>query len=56
MSVVRPPTISEQVKEFWATYGDLISLVGAGFAGGISTYVFDYLKNRKKGGAPIEQK
>lgn len=54
MSVVRPPTISEQVKEFWGTYGALISLLGAGFAGGISTYVFDYLKNRKKKGAPIE--
>lgn len=55
MSVVRPPTISEQVKEFWSTYGALISLVGAGFAGGVSTYVFDYLKNRKKKGAPIEK-
>lgn len=55
MSVVRPPTISEQVKEFWSIYGALISLVGAGFAGGVSTYVFDYLKNRKKEGAPIEK-
>jgi hypothetical protein len=55
LSVVEPPTISEQVKEFWETYGDLISLVGAGFAGGISTIVFDYLKNRKKKGAPIEK-
>lgn len=55
MSVVRPPTISEQVKEFWSIYGALISLVGAGFAGGVSTYVFDYLKNRKKKGAPIEK-
>jgi hypothetical protein len=54
ISVVRPPTISEQVKEFWDTYGEVISLVGAGFAGGISTYVFDYLKNRKKKRAPIE--
>jgi hypothetical protein len=26
----------------------LISLVGAGFAGGASTVVFEYLKNRKK--------
>jgi hypothetical protein len=55
MSVIEPPSISEQVKEFWSTYGALISLMGAGFAGGISTYIFDYLKNRKKKGAPIEK-
>ena len=52
LSVVEPPTISEQVKEFWETYGGRHSLVGAGFVGGISTIVFDYLKNRKKKGAP----
>jgi hypothetical protein len=29
-------------------YGAMISIVGAGLAGGLSTYLFDYLKNRKK--------
>ena len=56
LAVIEPPTISEQVKEFWSAYGALISLVGAGFAGGISTYILDYLKNRKKTGAPIDDK
>jgi hypothetical protein len=56
LAVIEPPTISEQVKEFWSVYGALISLVGAGFAGGISTYILDYLKNRKKTGAPISDK
>jgi hypothetical protein len=48
MSVVEPPSVNERVKDFWSTYGSLVSLVGAGFAGGASTVVFEYLKNRKK--------
>ncbi len=48
ISVVEAPTISEQIKEFWSVYGAMISIVGAGLAGGLSTYLFDYLKNRKK--------
>jgi hypothetical protein len=56
LSVIEPPTLTEQVNEFWSTYGTLISLMGAGFAGALSTYLFDYLKNRKKSGAPIDNK
>jgi hypothetical protein len=48
VSVIEAPTISEQIKEFWSVYGAMISIVGAGLAGGLSTYLFDYLKNRKK--------
>jgi hypothetical protein len=48
ISVVKPPGIDQRIKEFWETYGSLISLVGAGFAGGASTIVFEHLKNRKK--------
>jgi hypothetical protein len=48
LSVIKPPTIEEKIKEFWDVYGDIISLLGAGFAGALSTYIFDYLKNRKK--------
>lgn len=48
ISVVMPPSIDQRIKEFWDTYGSLISLVGAGFAGGASTIVFEHLKNRKK--------
>jgi hypothetical protein len=53
LSVIKPPTMAEQIKDFWSAYGALISLMGAGFVGGLSTYIFDYLKNRKKSGAPI---
>jgi hypothetical protein len=56
LAVIKPPSISEQVKDFWSVYGALISLLGAGFAGALSTYIFDYLKNRKKAGAPINDK
>lgn len=55
LSVMKPPTTAEQIKDFWSAYGALISLMGAGFVGGLSTYIFDYLKNRKKSGAPIEK-
>lgn len=48
ISVIEAPTISEQIKEFWSVYGAIIAIVGAGLAGGLSTYLFDYLKNRKK--------
>ena len=48
ISVVEPLTIQEQLKDFWSVYGVPINLIGAGFAGGLATYLFDYLKSRKK--------
>jgi hypothetical protein len=48
ISVVEPLTIQEQLKDFWSVYGVPINVIGAGFAGGIATYLFDYLKSRKK--------
>jgi hypothetical protein len=48
ISVVEPLSIQEQVKDFWSVYGPLISLIGAGFAGSVSTYVFDRLRKRKE--------
>jgi hypothetical protein len=53
LSVIKPPTMAEQIKDFWSAYGALISLMGADFIGGLSTYIFDYLKNRKKSDAFI---
>lgn len=46
VTVIETETFSERVKEFWGVYGALISLIGAGFAGGVSTYLFDYLKSK----------
>jgi hypothetical protein len=34
--VVNPYPIEEHFKEFWDTYGAMISLVGGGFAAGLS--------------------
>jgi hypothetical protein len=48
ISVVEPLTVQEQVKDFWSVYGVPINVIGAGFAGGLATYLFDYLRSRKK--------
>jgi hypothetical protein len=48
ISVVEPLTVQERVKDFWSVYGPLISLIGAGFAGALTTHLIDYLKGRKK--------
>ena len=53
ISVVPPPSIDQRIKDFWSVYGSLISFAGAGFAGAASTFVFEYLKNRKSKSAPI---
>jgi hypothetical protein len=47
MTVTEPVTAQEHVKEFWSAYGGIISLVGAGFGGGLASYVLDRVKNRK---------
>ncbi|HYT44854.1 MAG TPA: hypothetical protein VEP90_21180, partial [Methylomirabilota bacterium] len=47
ISVIEPPSIDQRIKDFWSVYGSLISLVGAGFAGAASTFVFEYVKNHK---------
>ena len=46
--VTEPVTVQEQIKEFWGAYGGIISLAGAGFGGGLASYVLDRVKNRKK--------
>jgi hypothetical protein len=47
MTVTEPVTTQEQIKEFWGAYGGIISLVGAGFGGGLASYVLDRVKSRK---------
>ena len=48
ISVIEPLSIQEQVRDFWITYGSLISVVAAGFAGAIATYVLDRLRKRRE--------
>jgi hypothetical protein len=47
ITVTEPVTAQEQIKEFWGAYGGIISLAGAGFGGGLASYVLDRVKNRK---------
>jgi hypothetical protein len=47
LSVTEPLTVDDQVKDFWATYGGIITLIGAGFGGGLASFVLDKAKNRK---------
>lgn len=47
MTVTEPVTAQEHVKEFWGAYGGIISLIGAGFGGGLASYVLDRVKSRK---------
>lgn len=49
-SVLEPPSTPEMIKDFWSSYGTLVSLIAAGFVGGFSTYIFDYVRSRKKNG------
>jgi len=48
LSVVERPPFGEEFKNFWTTYGQVISLFGAGFAGGFSTHIMDRIKQRGK--------
>jgi hypothetical protein len=47
VTVTEPVTAQEQIREFWGAYGGIISLAGAGFGGGLASYVLDKVKNRK---------
>jgi hypothetical protein len=47
MTVTEPVSTQEQIKEFWGAYGGIISLIGAGFGGGLASYVLDRVKSRK---------
>lgn len=47
LTVTEPVTTQEQIKEFWSAYGGIITLIGAGFGGGLASYVLDRVKSRK---------
>ena len=47
VAVIEPPTFQEELKNFWAAYGSMITLIGAGFAGGLSSLFFEHIKERR---------
>jgi hypothetical protein len=48
ITVVDPPSLQDNFKEFWTSYGQVISLFVAGFLGAFSTHIIDVIKQRKK--------
>jgi hypothetical protein len=47
-TILEKPSIQEEFKDFWNTFGDPISLIAGGFVAGFTAIVFDRIKNRKK--------
>jgi hypothetical protein len=47
INVIEPLTFQEELKNFWLAYGSMITLIGAGFAGGLSSLFFEYIKERR---------
>lgn len=47
VKVLEPLSIGEQFKQFWDTYGQPISIVAGGLAGGAATLLFDRLKKKE---------
>jgi hypothetical protein len=44
ITVIPPPTINDEFKEFWSTYGQTISILMGGFAGGFASLVFGRIR------------
>lgn len=47
VNVIEPLTFREELKDFWSAYGSMITLIGAGFAGGLSSLFFEYVRERR---------
>lgn len=48
VNVIEPMSFQEELKNFWSVYGSIITLIGAGFAGGLSSLFFESLKEKRK--------
>jgi hypothetical protein len=46
ITVIPPLTINDKFKDFWSIYGQPISIVLGGFAGGFASLVFGRIRNR----------
>jgi hypothetical protein len=47
ITVLKPLTPAEKFKEFWGIYGQPISIILGGFAGGMTSLIFDRFKKKK---------
>ncbi|WP_148687284.1 hypothetical protein [Candidatus Nitrosocosmicus hydrocola] len=48
VTVIPPLSFDEQFKEFWSVYGQPISIIAGGFAGGFASLVFAKIKKSDK--------
>jgi hypothetical protein len=48
VTVMAPMTISEQLKDFWGTFGQFIGLFAGGFVGVFAKFLFDRRKKRQE--------
>jgi hypothetical protein len=48
VTVIHPKDISDQFKEFWSTYGQIIGIFAGAFVGTFAKVLFDMGKKRKK--------
>lgn len=48
ITVINPPSFDDEFKDFWSSYGQVISLFGAAFLGAFSTHIIDLMKQRKR--------
>lgn len=46
ITILEPLSFAEKFRDFWSTYGDLVSLIGGGFAAGIAALVLDRLRKK----------
>jgi len=56
INVIEPLSFQEELKIFWAAYGSIISLVGTGFAGGMSSLFFESIKDKRKRSRELKDK
>ena len=47
LTVLPSLTAQEQFTSFWTTYGELVKIIGGGFAGGSAAMVFDRFSKKK---------
>jgi hypothetical protein len=48
VTILGPLPFSEIFKDFWGTYGGLITLIGGGFGAGFAAVVFEKFRKKKK--------
>lgn len=48
VTVTAPISFDEQFKDFWSVYGQPISIIAGGFAGGFASLVFAKIRKTDK--------